>query len=87
MTIWKTDGSREYDVVNCCERRIENEKPTNERHLLEIINKVWANLTPGVLDKLVERMPRLCKAVIQAEGGYFDETYAPRLFKNQLVYH
>jgi hypothetical protein len=23
--------------------------------------------------KLVERMPRVCKAVIMAKGGYFDE--------------
>ena len=24
--------------------------------------------------KLVERMPRVCKAVIKAKGGYFDES-------------
>ena len=26
------------------------------------------------LMKLVERMPRVCKAVIKAKGGYFEET-------------
>ena len=30
---------------------------------------------PGdYLMKLVERMPRACKAVIKAEGGYFEES-------------
>ena len=30
---------------------------------------------PGdYLMKLVERMPRVCKAVIKAKGGYFEET-------------
>jgi hypothetical protein len=27
--------------------------------------------------KLIDRMPRLCLAVIEADGGYFDEKYAP----------
>ena len=69
------------------DRQIEARKPTNEAMLLEVVNSVWANLTSEVLNKLVERLPRLCKAVIKAEGGYFDEKYAPRLFKSQLVYH
>jgi hypothetical protein len=30
---------------------------------------------PGdYLMKLVERMPRVCKAVIKAKGGYFEES-------------
>ena len=28
----------------------------------------------NVLMKLVERMPRVCKAVIKAKGGYFEES-------------
>jgi hypothetical protein len=43
-------------------------------------------VTPDVLLKLIERLPRLCQAVIEAQGGYFDEKYAPRKFKKQLVY-
>jgi hypothetical protein len=31
-------------------------------------------IIPGnYLMKLVERMPRVCKAVIKAKGGYFEE--------------
>ena len=69
------------------DRRIRKQKPSSEVKLLEIVHDVWDNLNAEVLNKLVERMPRLCQAVIKAEGGYFDEKYPPRLFKHQPVYH
>jgi transposase len=69
------------------DRRVRKEKPTNENELIRIINQVWENMPQETLIKLVERIPRLLQAVIEAEGGYFDEKYAPRKFKNQLVYH
>ena len=38
------------------------------------------------LMKLVERMPRVCKAVIKAKGGYFEESQIYfDLFNNFLV--
>ena len=30
--------------------------------------------------KLVERMPRVCKAVIKAKGGYFEESQIKNIF-------
>ena len=30
--------------------------------------------------KLVERMPRVCKAVIKAKGGYFEESKIKNIF-------
>jgi hypothetical protein len=30
--------------------------------------------------KLVERMPRVCKAVIKAKGGYFEESQILDIF-------
>jgi transposase len=68
------------------DRRIKKKRPTSLAGLEEIAREVWSELTPEVLNKLIERLPRLCQAVIQAEGGYFDEKYAPRKFKNQEVY-
>lgn len=56
-------------------------KPTSLVHLEAVVREVWE-----VLKKLLDRIPRLCKAVVAAEEGYFDEKYAPRLFKNQAVY-
>jgi hypothetical protein len=69
------------------DRRILKEKPTSEHQLLEVVHAVWNNLDADTLIKLVERVPRLLKAVIEAEGAYFDEKYAPRKFKNQIVYN
>ena len=46
---------------------------------------------PGdYLMKLVERMPRMCKAVIKAKGGYFKnlkyKIYFDLFFKNGLLH-
>jgi hypothetical protein len=68
------------------DRQVQKQKPTSKAALLEIVNALWRDLTPEKLLKCVDRMPRLLKAVIEAEGGYFDEKYAPRKFKHQEVY-
>jgi hypothetical protein len=61
-------------------------QPTSLDTLEEITRQVWNEITPETLHKLISRLPRLCKAVIEAEGGYFDEKYAPIKFKNQEIY-
>ena len=39
------------------------------------MNTYQLKCIPGdYLMKLVERMPRVCKAVIKAKGGYFEES-------------
>jgi transposase len=68
------------------DREIKKRKPTSLRDLENICRQVWSELAPEILQKLINRLPRLCQAVIEAEGGYFDEKYAPRKFKNQEVY-
>jgi hypothetical protein len=37
----------------------------------ELLHDSWKSI-PG--KKLVEKMPRVCKAVIKEKGGYFDES-------------
>jgi Sucrose synthase len=69
------------------EREKCRRRPKNETELVEVIQDVWENFDPAKLRKLVERIPRVLQAVIEAEGGYFGEKYAPRKFKKQLVYH
>ena len=44
----------------------------------QIIRSVWASLPATKLEKLVERMPNICKAVIEADGGYFVEKKSER---------
>jgi DDE superfamily endonuclease len=68
------------------DRQVAKRKPTNQQQLFEIVNDIWRNMDSEKLLKLCDRMPRVLKACIQAEGGYFDEKYAPRKFKNQPVY-
>jgi hypothetical protein len=66
---------------------IKLKKPTSLPALEEITREVWQEITPDYLRKLIDRLPNVCQAVIKAEGGYFDEKYAPRkLKKNQPVY-
>jgi hypothetical protein len=59
------------------DRRIKVKRPTSLDGLEQVAREVWSEITPEVLTRLIERLPNLCKAVITAEGGYFNEKYAP----------
>ena len=48
-------------------------KPTSLPGLWETVQNVWKNLDGKVLEKLVDRMPETCRAVIEAKGGAIDE--------------
>jgi hypothetical protein len=69
------------------DRQILKRRLISETSLLEIVRDVWQKFPPEKLMRLVERLPCLIEAVIEAEGGYFDEKYAPCKHKNQLVYN
>jgi hypothetical protein len=68
------------------DRQIQKRKPTSEPALMQIVNEVWENLQPDVLQKLIDRLPRVMQAIIEAKGGYFDEKYDVLKFKHQPVY-
>jgi len=46
---------------------------TSQEHLWEILQKAWSEIPNSVLEKLVERMPRLVKKVLSTKGSWFDE--------------
>ena len=50
---------------------IQNHRPTSENNLWDTLQDAWMNLTTTVLEKLVSKMPRLCKAVIKRNRGSF----------------
>jgi transposase len=54
-------------------REVSKRHPTSEDHLWEICQDVWNNIKPEVLDKLINRMPFICKMVLKQRGGYFQE--------------
>ena len=56
------------------DRRVKAKQPTSAQHLWELLQDCWKTIPGDYLMKLIERMPRVCKAVIKAKGGYFEES-------------
>ena len=54
-----------------CDRQIKLHKPKNLAELEAAVRHVWQNMPEQKMLKLISRMPALCQAVIDAEGGYF----------------
>ena len=50
------------------DRRVKEKQPTSAQHMSELLP-----VGKAFQVKLVERMPRVCKAVIKATRGYFEE--------------
>ena len=61
-------------VWNELDRRVKAKQPTSATHLWELLQQCWEELSEQYLISIVERMPRVCLAVIPAKGGYFDES-------------
>ena len=55
------------------DRRVRDLKPTRLPGLWDCLNEAWNNIPRQTLQKLIERMPKLCAAVIKAEGAHFQE--------------
>ena len=49
------------------DRRVMEKQPTSAQHMWELLGKAF-------LMMLFQTMPRVCKAVIEAKGGYFEES-------------
>ena len=47
--------------------------PKSTAHLWQLLLESWAELSSIYLQFLVERMPKICEAVIAAKGVHFDE--------------
>ena len=54
------------------DRQVQSKKPTSLAELSSIVKDTWKDIAEDVLEKLLARMPLLCQAVIDAEGGYFN---------------
>jgi hypothetical protein len=50
------------------------EKQQSAQHMWEPLQDCWESIPGDYLMKLVERLPRVCKSVIKAKGGYFEES-------------
>lgn len=47
--------------------------PTSEKSMFDCLKAAWDNLEAVKLQKLVERLPRICAVIIKARGGHIDE--------------
>lgn len=56
------------------DREIRMLRSTNVNDLWLNLQREWSSISEETILKLTNRMPRICKAVIKARGGYFDET-------------
>jgi hypothetical protein len=56
-----------WDELEC---KVKEKQPTSGQHMWNSFKTVGKAFQV----KLVERMPRVCKAVIKAKGGYFKES-------------
>ena len=56
------------------DRRVKERQPSSPQHMWELLQECWKSIPDDYLMKLIERMPRVCKAVIEAKGGYFKES-------------
>jgi hypothetical protein len=52
------------------DRRVKEKQPTSTQHMWEVLQDCWKAFQV----KLVEKMPGVCKAVVKAKGGYFEES-------------
>uniref|UniRef100_A0A3B1JK72 Tc1-like transposase DDE domain-containing protein n=1 Tax=Astyanax mexicanus TaxID=7994 RepID=A0A3B1JK72_ASTMX len=56
------------------DRMVRQKCPSNQSNLWELLLEAWGAISPAYLNKLTARMPKVCNAVIAANGGFFDES-------------
>lgn len=56
------------------DRAVRKMCPTSEKHLMKSLQDAWNAITSEKLQKLIDRMPKVCRAVLKARGGHFDES-------------
>ena len=47
---------------------------SSQSNLWEVLQEAWGEIFSDYLNKLTTGMPKVCKAVITANGGVFDES-------------
>ena len=52
------------------DQKVKAKQPTRVAHLWQLLQESWAELSSVYLQSLVERIPRICEAVITAKGGH-----------------
>ena len=61
-------------VLDELDRKVRARQATRAAHLRQLLQESWTELSSVYLQSLVERMQRICEAVIATKGGHFDES-------------
>lgn len=55
------------------DRQVRKSCPTSQSDLMRILREEWAKIPQTTLEKLIQRLPRICKEIIKNKGGHIDE--------------
>ena len=56
------------------DRMVRKKCPSSQSNLWEVLQEAWGEISSDYHNKLTARMPKVCKAVIAANGEFFDES-------------
>ena len=68
-----TDLNSVEQVLDGLEWKVKANQPTRAFHIWQLLPENWEELSSVHFQSWVERMPRICKAVILAKEGNFDK--------------
>lgn len=55
------------------DRKVRADPPSSRTDLIKKLQNYWREITPKCIKKLLDRMPKICREVINQRGGYIDE--------------
>lgn len=55
------------------DRKLREDPPTSKSDLLKKLQIYWRDISPEAIKKLIDRMPKVMRAVKKARGGHIDE--------------
>ena len=67
------------------DRIVRKKCPSSQSNLWEVLQEAWGEISSDCLNKLTTRMPKVCKAVIAANGGFFEEDTIIISIKNHYL--
>ena len=59
--------------------------PSSQSNLWEVLQEAWGEIYSDYPNKLTARMPKVCKAVVAANGEFFDESLKDKCIISNLV--
>ena len=65
------------------DRMVRKKCPSSQSNLWEVLQKAWGEISTDYLNKLTARMPKVCNAVIAANGAFFDES---KVWRTKLIF-